>query len=80
MTKIMQLGEPINWSASSNDKQQKVTLGLFGECGTGKSTVLSLISQIYSDKYKVKKEAIISFESAKSIKAVTTKVKVATMG
>ena len=43
--------------------------------------MLSLIAKIYRDKYKLTNsdEAIV-FESKQSVKAVTTKVKVAKMG
>jgi len=86
MEKIMELARPINWTvakrmtttATSGDKNMdKVTICFFGECGTGKSTDLSLISKIYSITHKVaSKGEIVIFESGKSVKAVTTKVKV----
>ena len=82
----MQLAKPINWTVAkqfpttetSGDKNKdKITICFFGECGTGKSTDLSLISKIYSITHKVaSKGEIVTFESGKSVKAVTTKVKV----
>ena len=55
----------------------KLTLLAFGECGTGKSTFLSLVSRIYTSNFTgAGGESAIDFKSAKSARAVTTCVKV----
>lgn len=86
----MQIGNPIVWrpvstkpikGANPSSEENKLTLCFFGECGTGKSTDLSLISKIYSIKYKEScKEESVVFKSAPSSKAVTTMVKVVQTG
>ena len=55
----------------------QLTLLAFGECGSGKSTFLSLIARIYC-KHSIgaKGEKPVEFLSAKSATAVTTKVKI----
>ena len=51
---------------------------VFGECGAGKSTWLSLLPDIYSDLYKEASiGSKISFDHAKSIKSLTTVVRLA---
>ena len=53
----------------------------FGESGSGKSTSLTLISQIYSKHFKgAKGYAPVEFKSGQSSSAVTTKVKVIKTG
>lgn len=53
----------------------------FGECGTGKSTSLTLIARIYKAQHKEEcKGEEVKFSSGKSIQAVTTKVKVVKIG
>ena len=52
----MEVGVAIEWLEASNDDKSKtkdkVTLCFFGECGTGKSTDLSLIARIYAVNHK----------------------------
>ena len=53
----------------------------FGECGTGKSTLLSIVSRIYSEHFLgADLERPLDFIAAKSGKSVTTKVKVVKTG
>ena len=54
LTKIMKVGNAINWQEikpytgeAAVKNHDKITLCFFGECGTGKSTDLSVISRIY---------------------------------
>ena len=52
MKEIMKIGKAIQWQeiekySNLAKNKDKVTLCFFGECGTGKSTDLSLISEIY---------------------------------
>ena len=53
---------------------------MFGECGSGKSTDLTLISEIYAVKYNGSQIESVTFKNAKSGKAVTTKVTSITIG
>lgn len=59
MKKLMEVGVAIEWceaieaiAANQNKIKDKVTLCFFGECGTGKSTDLSLIARIYAVNHK----------------------------
>ena len=77
----MKLGDPLVWQSAKSPKKsedKKLSLCFFGECGTGKSTNLNLISRIYAAKFKT--DDFTTFKSAKSGKAVTTKVKVVQTG
>ena len=59
----------------------KLTILGFGECGTGKSTFLSLISRIYTEHFLGSdQEKPLDFIAAKSAKSVTTKVKIVKTG
>ena len=76
ITQLMKLADPIQWqktedcrSASPESSEGRVSVLVFGECGSGKSTALSLISEMLQDKNLGKR---ITFENAKSGKAVTT--------
>ncbi len=63
------------------ENQDKVTMLTFGECGTGKSTFLSLLSRIYAKWFVgADEERPINFVSAKSAASVTTKVKLVKTG
>ena len=67
------------WSLSKN--KDKVTMCFFGECGTGKSTALSLLADIYRNNHKDECEGQkATFVSGKSIEAVTKKVSVVHLG
>ena len=67
--------------AQLDKPMDQLTLLAFGECGSGKSTFLSLISRIYCKHYAgAKGVKPIQFMSAKSATAITTKVKVSTTG
>ena len=50
---------------------------MFGECGQGKSTVLSLISKLFSQNF-AENEYACNFESGKSYASVTSCVKIGT--
>ena len=51
----MELGEPIVWehvkTEQSNEASPKWTHCVFGECGQGKSTDLTIIAKIYLEKF-----------------------------
>ena len=65
----------------SIEDMDKLTILSFGECGTGKSTFLSLMSRIYTGHfYGANEEKPLDFVAAKSGKSVTTKVKVVKTG
>ena len=56
LQKVMELGDPLIWEyvkpePPSAETESKCTIVVFGECGQGKSTDLSLISRIYDKKY-----------------------------
>ena len=65
----MKVGNALKWEraeeftgSDSNKNGDKVTLCFFGECGTGKSTNLSLIARIYKFNHKDACEGqVISF-------------------
>ena len=59
MNEIMKVGEAIQWeqaekftNSEESKNKDKVTMCFFGECGTGKSTDLSLIARMYKIKHK----------------------------
>lgn len=56
------------------------TIVVFGECGQGKSTLLTKVSEIYKEKYKLKDQILIKFEAAPSLMSVTAFVKTAQSG
>ena len=57
------------------------TTCFFGECGTGKSTDLSLISKIYAKHYQgAKGQRATRFKSQKSSRAITKTVQVMKTG
>ena len=56
------------------------TIVVFGECGQGKSTLLTKVSEIYKEKYKPKDSNLIKFEAAQSLMSVTAFVKTAQSG
>ena len=59
----------------------RLTACFFGECGTGKSTDLTLISQIYSALYlNSNADETMRFEHGKSSSAVTTRVTISNAG
>ena len=41
----------VQYKPGTNERMDKLTLMVFGECGTGKSTLLSLVSRIYTANY-----------------------------
>ena len=47
-----------------SDKGKRLILGFFGECGTGKSTVLTLIAKIYADMFNISIPDEMKFHSA----------------
>jgi pantothenate kinase-related protein Tda10 len=61
------------------EKVEEFTIAVFGECGQGKSTLLSKISEIYSKKY-LDSIDILNFTASKSLVAVTSHVRVAKRG
>ena len=83
--KINELGEPFVWkpiqlAPHSNEAKFKLTNVVFGECGQGKSTDLSLIAEIYVKKYCAGEKHTYEFKSGKSATAVTTTVKPVQIG
>ena len=59
MKEIMKVGDAIQWQkveqSTGSDawkNNDKTTLCFFGECGTGKSTDLSLLARIYKHNHK----------------------------
>ena len=78
--------DKIYWKHVSNPTLEETQLALreftiaaFGECGQGKSTLLSKISEIYSKKFYVSADAL-EFFAKKSLVAVTSHVKMAKRG
>ena len=61
------------------EKLEEFTIAVFGECGQGKSTLLTKISEIYCKKYLNSVE-VLNFTASKSLVAVTSHVKVAKRG
>ena len=67
MKEIIKIEKPLVWEQVSSevsnqaeeskdhDRNSQLTACFFGECGSGKSTDLSLISEIYSKKYRAGK-------------------------
>ena len=84
----MKVGNAIQWQevvqytdSDSVKNKDKVTMCFFGECGTGKSTALSLLADIYKKSHKEECEGQnATFVSAQSIEAVTKKVSVVHLG
>ena len=54
-------------------------MAVFGECGQGKSTLLNEIVEVYKDLTKIV-DSSISFDASKSLDAVTSLVRIATLG
>ena len=85
-TKVKELAKPLVWKKTVPlrfvDMAEKLTICVYGECGAGKSTFLSLVAQIYSEVFKdgAKGEPPAQFKNSKSNRAVTTAVKVTTVG
>ena len=63
----------------SNKELNEFTIAVFGECGQGKSTLLTKISEIYCKKYHGSVN-IPKFFASKSLFAVTTSFKIAKKG
>ena len=61
------------------EKLEEFTIAVFGECGQGKSTLLTKISEIYCKKY-MNSVDVLNFTASKSLVAVTSHVKVAKRG
>ena len=59
--------------------QDDFTIGVFGECGQGKSTLLNKIYQVYKEKYN-KDDGHIVFDASPSLMSVTSVVKIAKSG
>ena len=59
--------------------QDEFTIGVFGECGQGKSTLLNKIYQVYKEKYN-KDDGHIVFNASPSLMSVTSIVKIAKSG
>ena len=73
--------DQLKYKGGSDERMDKLVLLVFGECGTGKSTFLSLVSRIYTKNFLgANKEQPLDFKAAKSGSAVTTKVKVVQTG
>ena len=72
---------PFKSTNGQNNNLHKWTAICFGDCGSGKSTFLSNVSETFAAKYvKASRGEKISFEHAKSIESVTTKVRIAQAG
>ena len=56
------------------------TIAVFGECGQGKSTLLTKISEVYNEKYNSKDQNVIKFDASPSLMSVTAFVKTAQSG
>ena len=56
------------------------TIAVFGECGQGKSTLLTKISDVYRQKYDKSEDEPIEFEASASLTSVTSKVRQVTSG
>ena len=63
----------------TQDMLKEFSIAVFGECGQGKSTLLSKISDIYREKFDVSSEAL-EFFAKKSLVAITSNVKMAKRG
>ena len=83
---MAEIAEPIVWAhaqaivnrgmSTTDFNLDKFNALLFGECGAGKSTALSLIAHIYAELYPIaSRNELLTFEHAKSIKSVTTQVR-----
>ena len=85
-TKVKQLGKPLVWKKTiplcSIDMVDKLTVCVYGECGAGKSTFLTLVAEIYTEVFKkgAKGEPPVVFKNSKSNRAVTKAVKVTSIG
>ena len=80
---MSEIAKPIVWAQTQairkpgtiNFNLLKWNALLFGECGAGKSTALSLIARIYAQLYPIaSRNEMLKFEHLKSIKSVTTQV------
>ena len=88
MAKLIEIEKSLCWEYSTLSSKKKtsnkpvqlnhpdgLTLLAFGECGSGKSSFLHNVTQVFTKKYpEANGENPIHFESAKSAGAVTTKV------
>ena len=84
LTEILKVGDAIEWQEAelfegpdASKNKDKVTICFFGECGTGKSTDLTLLAKMYKNQHQEAcEEQEIKFKSAQSTEAVTTKIKI----
>ena len=58
----------------------RFTIAVFGECGQGKSTLLTKISDVYRQKHDKIEDEPIEFEASASLTSVTSKVRQVTSG
>ena len=79
---IIELGNPICWDeVEPTELKDSWTACFIGQCGTGKSTALTLISKLYSEHFEgAMNEPPFEFMSASSSKAVTQHVKAVKVG
>ena len=65
--KMLKLGDPIAWKQieAQMPQENKMTVCVFGELGTGKSTILNLISKIFAKNHANNEEGkrIVQFKS-----------------
>ena len=66
-------------SAKSFEKLEDFTLAVFGECGQGKSTLLTKISEINNALF-IKSNNFLKFDASKSLVSVTSRPKIAKRG
>ena len=89
MEQVLSIGDSIVWAKAlsssnrdQNDPNDNTTVLVFGESGSGKSSLLTLSSQIYFVKQMLEagEEEPIEFVSSRDTRAVTKQVKIETMG
>lgn len=61
-------------------QNETFTIAVFGECGQGKSTLLSKISEVYREKYNQNDSYCLKFDASPSLMSVTSVVKIAKSG
>ena len=61
-------------------QNETFTIAVFGECGQGKSTLLSKISEVYREKYDRTESYCLKFDASPSLMSVTSVVKIAKSG
>ena len=66
-------------SAKSLEELEDFTLAVFGECGQGKSTLLTKISEINNTLF-IKSSNPLKFDASKSLVSVTSRPKIAKRG